>query len=218
MAAPGFSCSMWNLVPWPGMEQDPLHWEHRVLTTGPPGNSWEKCFLMRYFHKKPALICYKMVNHGNDVPFLLISVVLLLNQMSDSATPWTIVCQPPPSFTVSQNLLKLMSIELVVPSNPSHPQSSPSLPAFNLSLHQCLFQWVSSSHHVVKVLELQHVLPMNIQDWFPLGWTGLISLLSKGLSRVFSSTTVRKHQFFGAQSSLWSKSHIHTWPLEKPLL
>ena len=60
------------------------------------------------------------------------------------------------------------------------------------------------------------VLPMNIQDWFPLGLSGLISLQSKGLSRVFSNTTVPKHQFFGAQSSLWFDSHIHTWPLEKP--
>ena len=60
------------------------------------------------------------------------------------------------------------------------------------------------------------VLPMNIQGWFPLGWTGLISLLSKGLSRVFSNTTVQKHQFFGAQSSLWLNSHICTWLLEKP--
>ena len=60
------------------------------------------------------------------------------------------------------------------------------------------------------------VLPMNIQDWFLLGLTGLISLLSQGLSRVFSSTTGQKHQFFGAQLSLWANSHIHTWLLEKP--
>ena len=57
------------------------------------------------------------------------------------------------------------------------------------------------------------VLPMNIQDWFPLGWTGWISLQSKGLSRVFSNTTVQKHQFFGTQSSIWSNSQIHTWLL-----
>ena len=63
------------------------------------------------------------------------------------------------------------------------------------------------------------VLTVNSQGWFPLGLTGLISLLSlKGLSRVFSSTTVRKHQFFGTQLSLWSNSHIHTWLLEKPKL
>ena len=58
--------------------------------------------------------------------------------------------------------------------------------------------------------------PMNMQDWYPLGLTSLISLQSKGLSRVFSSTTVQKHQFFGVQPSLWSNSHIHTWLLEKP--
>ena len=60
------------------------------------------------------------------------------------------------------------------------------------------------------------VLPMNTQDWFSLGWTGWISLQSKGLSRVFSNTTVQKHQFFGTQHSSQSNSHIHTWLLEKP--
>ena len=60
------------------------------------------------------------------------------------------------------------------------------------------------------------ILPMNIQDWFPLGLTDLISLQSKGLSRVFANTTVQKHQFFSAQLSSQSNSHIHTWPLEKP--
>ena len=77
------------------------------------------------------------------------------------------------------------------------PLSPPSPPAFNLSQHQDLFQWVSSSHLVAKVLELHSawasVLPMNIQDWSPLGWTGWISLQVKGLSRVFSNTTLQKH-------------------------
>ena len=62
------------------------------------------------------------------------------------------------------------------------------------------------------------VLPVNIQDWFPLGLTGLISLQSKGLSRVFSSTTILKHQFFNVQPYLWSNSHIHTWLLEKTIV
>ena len=78
---------------------------------------------------------------------------------------------------------------------PSHPLSSPSHPAFNLSQHQGLFQWVSSSYQVAKVLEfqLQHQsFQRNIQDWFPLGLTDWISLQSKGLSRVFSNTTVHK--------------------------
>ena len=68
----------------------------------------------------------------------------------------------------------------------------------------------------IGVSALTSVLPMNIQEWFPLGLTGLISLLSKGLSRVFFNTTVPKHQYFSAQLSLWSNSHIHTWLLEKP--
>ena len=79
---------------------------------------------------------------------------------------------------------------------PSHPLSSPFPPALNLSQHQGLFQWVSSSHQVAKVLEYSasaSVLPMNIQNWFPLGWIGWISLHFQGLSRVFSSTTVWKH-------------------------
>ena len=79
---------------------------------------------------------------------------------------------------------------------PSHPLSSPSPPAFHLSQHQGLFQWVSSLHQVVNigVAVSASVLLMYIQDWFPLGWTGWISLQSKGLSRVFSNTTVQKHQ------------------------
>ena len=98
----------------------------------------------------------------------------------------------------------------------SHPLPSPSPPALNLSQHQGLFKWVSSLHQVAKVLASTSVLPMNTQGWSPLGWTGLISLQSKGLSRVFSNTTVQKHQFFGAQLSSQSNSHIHTGPLEKP--
>ena len=96
---------------------------------------------------------------------------------------------------------------------PSHPLFSPSPPAFYLAQDQSLFQWVSSLHQAAKVLELQasaSVLPMNTQDWFPLGLTGLRSLWSKGLSRVFSNTTVQKHQFFSMQPSLWSNYHIHT--------
>ena len=102
--------------------------------------------------------------------------------------------------------------------HPSHPLSSPSPPALNLSQHQGLFKWVSSSHQVTKVWvsASASVLPMNIQDWFLWGWTGLISLLFKRLSRVFSSTTIQKHSFFHAQPTLWSNSHIRIWLLEKP--
>ena len=101
---------------------------------------------------------------------------------------------------------------------PSHPLSSPSPPALNLSQHQGLFKRVSSLHQVAKIIRVSAsalVLQMNVQDWFPLGWSGWISLLSKWLSRVFYNTTGQKHQFFGTQFSLQSNSHIHTWLLEK---
>ena len=106
----------------------------------------------------------------------------------------------------------------------SHPLSSHSPPALNLSQHQGLFQWVSSSQNIgastsasVLPMNIQGWFPFgwNIQGWFPLGWTGLIPLLSKRLLRVFHSA-IQKHQFFTAQPFLWSNSHIHTWLLEKP--
>ena len=92
--------------------------------------------------------------------------------------------------------------------------------AFNLSQHQGLFQWAESSHQVAKALNRASasasVLPMNIQGRFLLGLTDLISLQSKGLSRVFSNTTVQKYPFLATQPSLWSNTHICTWLLEKP--
>ena len=97
---------------------------------------------------------------------------------------------------------------------PSHPLPLSSLFAFNLSQHQDLFQWVGSSHQVAKLLELQLQSFQWIFSLFPLGLTGWISLESEGLSRVISNTTVQKHQFFGAQLSLWSSSHICIWLLE----
>jgi len=103
----------------------------------------------------------------------------------------------------------------------SHPPLPPSPPALSLSQHPDLFpmsQFFTSNGQSVGTWALASVLPMNIQGWFPLGMTGLISLQSKGLSTVSSSTTVWKHQFFSAQPSLWSNSHIHTWLLEKPWL
>ena len=117
------------------------------------------------------------------------------------ATPWILEFTQTHMHRVSDDI------------QPSHSLSSPSPPASNPSQHQGLFQWVNSSHEVAKVLEFQ--LPMNTQDWSPLGWTGWIS---KGLARVFSSTTVQKHQFFSAQLSSQFNSHIHTWPLEKAFL
>ena len=97
----------------------------------------------------------------------------------------------------------------VVPFS-SCPQSLPASRSFPMSQ---LFAWGGQS---IGVSASASVLPMNTQDFSPLGWTGWISLQTKGLSRVFSNTTVQKHQFFGAQLSSQSNSHTHTWPLEKP--
>ena len=95
---------------------------------------------------------------------------------------------------------------------PSHPLSSPSPPALNLSQHK-VFSNELALHirqPIIGNSTSASVFPMNIQVWFPLGFTGLVSLLFKGLSRVFSSTTVWKHQFFGTQPSLWSNSSSMT--------
>ena len=126
------------------------------------------------------------------------------------AIPWTAAHQIFLSFTISQSLHKFTSIESVIQSVISSffvPFSS----FLNISQHQGLFQWVSSLHQVTKVLELQlqHQSFQRIfRVSFPLILIGLISLLSNGLSRVFSSSTVWKHLFFGAQPALWSNSHI----------
>ena len=120
--------------------------------------------------------------------------------MSDSVTPRTAARQD----FLSQSLLKLMSIESVIPSN--HlilcrpllllPSTFLSIRVFPMS------QFFTSGSQSIGVSASASVLPLDIQDWFPLGWTGWISLLSKGLSRVFSNTTVQKHHFFDAQLSL----------------
>ena len=128
------------------------------------------------------------------------------------ATPWTAACQASLSMTISCSLLKLMSIECVIPSN--HlilcrpllllPSIFPSIRVFSKEsvLHTRWSKYWSFSFSVSPSNEYSGLIP--------LGWTGLISLLSKRLLRVFSNTTVQKHQFFSAQLSLWSNSHIHT--------
>ena len=101
---------------------------------------------------------------------------------------------------------------------PGHSLSPPSPPALSLPQHQGLLQWISSSHKVTKVLELQlqHQSPSEYSGLISLRLDCLISLLSTGLLRVFSSTTIQKYQFFSTQPSLWSSSHIHTRLLENP--
>ena len=91
-------------------------------------------------------------------------------------------------------------------------QSFPASGSFPMS------QFFTSGGQSIGVSASALVFPVNVQDWSRLGWTGWISWQSRGLSRVLSNTTVQKHQFFCAQLSLWSNSHIHTWVLEKPRL
>ena len=146
------------------------------------------------------------------------SSVQLFSSVWLFVTPWIAARQASLSITSSRSLCKLMSMESVMPSN--HlilccpllllPPISPASGSFPMSQ---LFTWCGQS---IRVSASASVLPMNTQDWSPLGWTGWISLQSKGLSRVFSNTTVQKHQFLGIQFSSQSSSHIHTWPLEKP--
>ena len=141
-------------------------------------------------------------------------VVQLLSHVRHVAAPWISLSRLP-SFISYWSLLRLMSVESVLPSNhlilccpfSSCPQSFPASGSFPVS------RFFTSSGQRIGASASASVLPLNIQGWFPLGLSGLISLLSKGLSRVFCSTTAWKPHFFGAQPSLWSSSYIHTWLL-----
>ena len=144
--------------------------------------------------------------------------VQLLSHVQLFATPWTVACQASLFITNSQSLLKLMSIELVM-SSTHLILCCPLLLLLSIFLSIRVFSNESVLHirwPKIWSFSSASILPMNIQDWFPLGWTGWIPLQSKGLSRVFSNTTVQKHQFFGVQLFLQSNSHICTWLLEKP--
>ena len=148
---------------------------------------------------------------------LLFSHSVLSNSLQSHRLPHTRLPCPSLSPRVCSNLCPL--------SQWCHPTSSSSVTPFS----SCPPSFPASASFIVSLLFASggqsigpsasaSVLPINIQGWFPLGLTGLISLLSKGLSRVVSNTTAQKHQFFRAQPSLWSISHIHTWLLEKPQL
>ena len=135
-----------------------------------------------------------------------------LHDPMDCSTPGFPVLHYLPGF--AQTHVHLAG-DAIQPSHPVIPFSSclQSFPASGSFLINQFFAWGGQS---IGASVSASVLPVNIQDWFPLGLIGLISLKSKGLSRVFSSTIVQKYQFFGAQLSLWSNPHIHTWLLEKP--
>ena len=146
------------------------------------------------------------------------SSVQLLSHVRLFVTPWIAAHQASLSITNSWSSLRLTFIESVMPPVISSsvvpfsscPQSLPASKSFPMSQH---FTWRGQNTGVSAVASF---LPKKSQGWSPLEWTSWISLQSKGLSRVFSNTTVQKHQFFSAQHSSQSNSHIHTWPREKP--
>ena len=164
-----------------------LYWQAHSLPLVPPGKpKWDNLLLFSH-----SVVADSLLPHGQQA-----------------------ACQASLSFTISQSLLSFMSIELVMPSNHlvlCRPLLLlwvfPSIRVFSDELALCISwpQYWSFSFSISP--------SMNIQNWFPLGLTGLI-LHTKALTRVFSNTTVQKHQFYAAQLSLWSNSHIHTWLLE----
>ena len=152
-----------------------------------------------------------------SVLYVCVSIQFSHSVMSDSLWPHGLQYTRPPCtsptprvysnwYPLSQWYHPIISSS-VVPFS-SHLQSLPASGSFPMS------QFFPSGGQSIGASA--SVLPMNIQDFFPLGWTGWISLQSKGLSRVFSNTTVWKHQFFGTQPSLWPNSHMYTWLMEKP--
>ena len=150
--------------------------------------------------------------------YFIVVVVQLLSCVWLFMTAWTAAHQASLSFTISWSLLKWSPLSWWC-----HPTISSSVVPFSSCLQffptsvSFPMSWLfSSGGQCIGASASASVLPMNIQGWFPLRLTGLISLLPKGLPRVFSSPAIQKHQFFVIQLSLWSNSHIHTWLLEKP--
>ena len=148
------------------------------------------------------------------------SSVQSLSHVRLFATPWLQHTRlPRPSLTPG---VYLNSCPLSWWCHPTISSSiipfSSCLQSFSASGSFQMSHLFASGGQSVGVSASTSVLPVNIQDWFPLGWTSWISLQSKGLSRVFSNTTVQKHQFFSTQLSSQSNSHIHIWQLEKPKL
>ena len=200
----------------------------QLYTNVPVRVNSTKLGYVSHFHKEflkvnfyPWLLCPFLfffplsANHTTSIQF---SSVQSLSHVQLFATPWTTARQPPcpsPTTGVHPNPCPLSwwchpTISSTAIPFSSCPQSCPASGSFPMS------QLFTSGGQSIGFSYSTSVLPMNTQDWSPLGWSGWISLQSKGLSRVFSNTTVQKHQFFGAQLSSQSNSHIHTWPLEKP--
>ena len=192
---PGLSCSMWDLVPRLGIESGPpalgewslSHWTTRIVP------------VRLYFALRSDQISRSVVSNS------------LRPHESQHARP---PCPSPTPGVISDSCPSSQWCHPAISSSAvpfsSCPQSLPASESFPMSQ---LFAWGGQS---TRVSALVSFLPKKSQGWSSSEWTGWISLQSKGLSRVFSNTTVQKHQFLGAQLSSQSNSHIHTWPQEKP--
>ena len=180
--------------------------------------------MLRLEWHKLYLISQRMENWeaGSQINFLIQLGSVQISSVAQlcPTLSWTATSRASLSITNSRSFFQLISIELVMSSNHLslyHPLLL--LPSVFPSIRSGSFQmsqYFSPGGQSIGVSASALVFPMNIQDWFPLRWTGWISLQSKGLLRIFSSTTVQKHRFFGTQLSLESNSHIHTRLLEKP--
>ena len=163
---------------------------------------------------------------NSKIFFFFYGSIIYSIQFSSVAQSCLTLCNPMnrsmPGLPVHHQLLEFTQTHVDRVSDaiqPSHPLSSPSPPDPNPSQHQSLFQWVQLfawGGQSTGVSASASFCPKNSQGWSPSEWTDWISLWSKGLSRVFSNTTVQKHQFFGIQPHSQSNSYIHPWPLEKP--
>ena len=229
---------LWEVLPWPLIA--PSGWPQLALSPPPPGclTFWSSYSHFQFGGHKmflpfgwvPAFFtCLHALtaNCASDGRILCLSLNFYsLAEYCCSATKTCLILWDPmdhsmPGFPGPSSSPGLCSnscplsqwchptiLSSVIPFS-SCLQSFPASGSFPMSL------FFASGSQSIGASASVSVLPMNIQGWFPLGWTGLISLQSKGLSRIFPNTTIQKHQFFGAQPSLWSNSHIHTWLLEK---
>ena len=180
---------------------------------------WKHCIPNKFF-------ITKLEYHLFDIHIALSTAFWRVYQFSSVIQLYPTLCNPmdcsTPGFPVLHQLLELTQTYVHIVGDaiqPSHPLSSPfcsCLQSFPAPWSFPMSQFFISGGQSIGTSASASVLPVNIQDWFPLGWTGWISLQSKGLSRVFSNTKVQKHQFFSVQLFLWSNSHIRKWLLEKP--
>ena len=139
---------------------------------------------------------------------VLVHYCCSVSVVSDSVTPWTVAHQDSLFFTIFQSSDSCPLSQWCHPTISSSVTTFSCLQSFPASGSFSMSHLFPSGAQSIGASALASVLPMNIHDWFPLGLIGLISLLSKELSTIFSSTTIQKHQLFGAQPSLWSNSHI----------